>query len=243
MAQTQNLLPVVDWNPNYQDRSARSYPIDIGDRMRLVVRSIDPQSRRIKLAMLPPTASARLERGDSWPPQHISIGSVVSAVVAEKKYFGVLVTVSSQAEENSQSKEQTKWPGLITNTELSWVYRWTRYSDARDFPLQVGDSVSAKVIGFDELAHRLRLSIKQLAPDPAPAVVANLKVGQRVVGTLVTHHQDTWTINIEPWCVTTHIHDRHFDGLEPKPRMRIRAVVKAIRHDTNEVVLRNLTAY
>lgn len=241
MLPTQNLLPEADWVRDGTGRSARSYPTDIGDKMRIVVLSIDPRSRRIRLAMLPPGASGQTDRGDLWPPQHTSVGSVVSAVVAEKKYFGILVTVS-HVPQNSEASVETNWPGLIVNTELSWVHRWTRYSDARDFPLQIGDSILAKVIGFDQLAHRLRLSIKQVTSDPAPSVVARLKVGQRVVGTLVAHKGSMWTVNIEPWCVTTRIHDRHFNDLEPKAQMRIRAIVEAIGADTNSIVLRNLSA-
>lgn len=52
--------------------------------------------------------------------------------------------------------------------------------------LQVGDSVTVKVLKFDRDRHRISLGLKQMAPDPWVSVAERYVIGSRVVGRVVS---------------------------------------------------------
>lgn len=67
--------------------------------------------------------------------------------------------------------------GLLHITDISW----RRVKHPRDI-LNIGDSISVKVLKFDKERVRVSLGLKQLEDDPWISVVQNYKEGDRLVG-------------------------------------------------------------
>ncbi|WP_410633752.1 hypothetical protein [Amycolatopsis sp. cmx-4-83] len=215
------------------ERSARSYPLAIGDVIDVVVESIKPSARWITVRAVPPNRAP----GGSWPPP-LSVGSTVRAVVVRKDYFGLSVAVLPDGAEPG-GEPSGSWNGIVINTELSWLSRWTRHSNAEEFPVEIGETVDAVVIVVDNDNHRLGLSLKRTTPDPVPAYFAQLRVGQRVKGVLLGHGPlaKGWRVNVGPWCVIGHAPRRLLDDQGATPKRAVRGTIRALMPESQSVSL------
>lgn len=102
--------------------------------------------------------------------QHIQVGQTVSGTVSAVMPFGLFVTieVAIDGQEQKGSVE-----GLVHISEMSW----TKVDDPHTL-FKVGDTVSVKVLGVDQAAGKLNLSIKRLSDDPWSTVVERYPVGE-----------------------------------------------------------------
>jgi ribosomal protein S1 len=73
--------------------------------------------------------------------------------------------------------EVGKVEGLVHISEISWE----KVNDPNDY-FRLGDQVKVRVLGVDEEAGKLNLSVKQLTQDPWADVVKRYPVGAKVTG-------------------------------------------------------------
>ncbi len=123
-----------------------SHPKDVlepGQTVRAIVLKVDEDERRISLSL-------RALQQDPWEEflEQYSVGSIVSGPITQIKDFGAFVRLTPAVE------------GLIHVSEIS-PDRIGSPSDA----LQLGQEVSAKIIGINESKRQVRLSIKKVAED------------------------------------------------------------------------------
>jgi hypothetical protein len=190
------LLPVPNWDKNL--RSARSYPVQIGDEIEVVVQSIASGNRDIKLAMV-----GVEQAGQPTLPVGVSIGDRLVGTVTEKHYHGIRFALVEKA---GGSAEASPLPagltGTVVNTELSWEGRYYfGWGDAREFPLEVGDQQEVLVTGVNRVSGGVDLSIKRLSSDPGKDAIKRLRPGEEVTAVIRGRHRDSWRVRIEPWSI------------------------------------------
>jgi ribosomal protein S1 len=115
-----------------------------GERVRVKVKRLDSDRRHVDL-------SIKAMRSRPMP----SVGQIVTGQISSLTDYGAFVDLSEYGR------------GLVHKSEISWAF----VKDPGDY-LQLGEKVSAKVIGLDPI----NLSIKQLRPRP------RLQVGQLLNG-------------------------------------------------------------
>ena len=194
---TKHLPPLQDWVPGL--RSARSYPVDIGEEIEVLVRSIGPNNRSIRLAM----AGHSTSLGTSLP-EGIRPGDRLVGIVAETFYHGIRFSlVGWHASARDQGPLPPGLSGMVINTELSWEGRWYfGGGDARKFPLQIGDRSEVLVTGLNEATGEIALSIKRLTADPGPAALKQLRPGTEGYGVVLRRRGQSWRVRLEPWSIT-----------------------------------------
>lgn len=103
----------------------------------------------------------------------IQVGDTLSGVVSGIMPFGLFMTTEVELDEG----EKGQLEGLVHISEMSWM----KVEDPNQL-YKVGDSVQVKVLGVDQAAGKLNLSIKQLAQDPWELVVEKYPIGETVSG-------------------------------------------------------------
>lgn len=109
--------------------------------------------------------------------EHVVEGDVYEGVVSGIMPFGVFVGVEIPLAEGSESDEAGKVDGLVHISEISWE----KVNDPNDY-FKLGDRVKVKVLGIDENAGKLNLSVKQLTADPWESVTEKYPEGAKVTG-------------------------------------------------------------
>jgi len=127
-----------------------SHPKEVvqpGQTVRAMVLKVDPENRRISLSL-------KALQQDPWEEflEQYSVGSVVSGPVTQIKEFGAFVRITPAVE------------GLIHVSEISHE----RIGHPSEL-LNLGQEVTAKIIGINEAKRQVRLSIKKLQEDMAQA--------------------------------------------------------------------------
>jgi hypothetical protein len=188
------LLPVHNWDKNL--RSARSYPVQIGDEVDVVVQSISSGNRDIKLAMV--GAEQAVQR--SLP---VDVGDRLVGTVTEKHYHGIRFALVERADGSAEAGPlPAGLTGTVVNTELSWEGRYYfGWGDAREFPLEVGDQQEVLVTGVNRVPGGVDLSIKRLSSDPAKDAIKRLRPGEKVSAVIRGRRGDKWRVRIEPWSI------------------------------------------
>lgn len=103
----------------------------------------------------------------------VKVGETYEGVISGIMHFGLFVTVTVPlAKEKTGSVE-----GLVHISEISWE----KVADPHDYH-QVGEKVKVKVLGIDEAAGKLNLSLKQLATDPWTSIEEKYPVGTTITG-------------------------------------------------------------
>ncbi|MFJ4939704.1 hypothetical protein ACIP8U_38380 [Streptomyces pseudovenezuelae] len=194
---THRLLPVSGWD--FKLRSARSYPLDVGDEIDVVVQSIGANNRQIKLRMAEPEVlPGAAVRGD------VRLGDRMVGSVRQKLYNGIRFDLQDWAAAPAPGREPLP-PGLtalVLNTELSWEGRWFfGGGDAREYPLQQGDRSELVVTGFHPVTGEVLASVKRLTDDPGDAAVRQLRTGTEAIGVVLRRRGETWRVRLEPWSV------------------------------------------
>ncbi len=132
----------------------------VGDTVRVKVIDFDPKKERISL-------SIKQLRPNPWEgiAERYPVGARVKGTVVSVTDFGAFVELEQDVE------------GLIHISELSWGHP----ENPKDI-VHEGDEVEVVVLGCDEEARRISLSLRQTSDDPWADVEAKYPRGQRVVG-------------------------------------------------------------
>lgn len=195
---TRHLLPLPGWEAGL--RSARSYPVDVGDEIDVVVLSIATGNRQIRLTMAQSQGQPAGSRDGN-----LQVGDHVMGVVRQKLYNGIRFELRSFASSPAPERAPLEpgLTGLVLNTELSWEGRWFfGGGDAREYPLEEGDRSEMVVIGFHPVTGEVLASVKRLVPDPGEEAIRQLRPGTEAFGIVVGRSNRAWRVRLEPWSVT-----------------------------------------
>ncbi|MBW7955750.1 S1 RNA-binding domain-containing protein [Patescibacteria group bacterium] len=121
---------------------------------------------------------------------NVKVGEVYEGVVSGVMPFGLFVTVSVplNGEEAAGHIE-----GLVHISEMSWE----KVNDPHEL-YKVGQHIEVKVLGVDEAAGKLNLSLKQLGTDPWVDIETRYPVGTTVTGTVSRVVQFGVFVKVEP---------------------------------------------
>jgi small subunit ribosomal protein S1 len=121
----------------------------------------------------------------------VKVGGVYSGVVSGVMPFGLFVTVAVPLAGDEKSLGHIE--GLVHISEMSWE----KVNDPHEL-YKVGQDIKVKVLGVDEAAGKLNLSLKQLAADPWVEIEARYPVGTTVTGTVSRVVQFGVFVKVEP---------------------------------------------
>ena len=107
--------------------------------------------------------------------KYVKAGDNYEGVVSGIMPFGVFVGVEVPLQDNGEGMGKVE--GLVHISEISWE----KVNDPNDY-FKLGDRVQVKVLGIDEDAGKLNLSVKQLSGDPWKTVESKYPVGAKVNG-------------------------------------------------------------
>jgi ribosomal protein S1 len=105
----------------------------------------------------------------------VTSGDTFEGVVSGIMPFGVFVGVEVPLKESEEGMGKVE--GLVHISEISWE----KVNDPNDY-FKLGDRVKVRVLGIDEDAGKLNLSVKQLTDDPWKTVETKYPVGAKVTG-------------------------------------------------------------
>lgn len=103
----------------------------------------------------------------------IKVDDQLEGTVSGIMPFGLFITV----EVNTEDAKKGQVEGLVHISEMSWM----KVEDPHKL-FKVGDKVKVKVLGIDQAAGKLNLSIKQLTDDPWNTIADRYPVGSTVSG-------------------------------------------------------------
>ncbi len=116
--------------------------------------------------------------------QHVHENDTLDGVVSGIMPFGVFVGVevplenkATSGKASSEVKEVGKVEGLVHISEISWE----KVNDPNDY-FKLGDKVKVRVLGIDQDAGKLNLSVKQLSADPWSLVEERFPLGAKAKG-------------------------------------------------------------
>ena len=129
----------------------------------------------------------------------VNVGGKFTGTVSGIMPFGVFVTVNIPLGKGESGEENhAKVEGLIHISEISWE----KVDDPNE-SFKVGQEVAVQVIGIEEQAGKLNLSIKRMSDDPWMDVEKNYAIGTKHKGKVV---------RIAPYGIFINF-DRGVDGL------------------------------
>lgn len=105
----------------------------------------------------------------------VKVGEVYTGVISGVMHFGLFVTVQVPMGEEATGHVE----GLVHISEISWE----KVGDPHDYH-KVGDEVKVKVLGIDEEAGKLNLSLKQLMEDPWTNIEERYPIGTTLNGSV-----------------------------------------------------------
>lgn len=151
---------------------AQNATVNVGDMINVYVQDLKRQEGKIifsqKQALSPDEFKLVTEQ---YP-----VEKTVTPVVENVTNFGIFVTLPFTGKDNKKQSVD----GLIHVSEVAWEKTEDLPSD-----FAVGDSIEAKVIGFDTDSKRVDLSIKRMSKDPFAALSEKYKVDTKVDGKVV----------------------------------------------------------
>jgi small subunit ribosomal protein S1 len=103
----------------------------------------------------------------------VKVGETYEGVISGIMHFGLFITVTVPMENKTEGRVE----GLVHISEISWE----KVGDPHDYH-KVGEQVKVKVLGIDEEAGKLNLSLKQLMEDPWVSIEAKYPNGTTVTG-------------------------------------------------------------
>lgn len=230
-------VPAVhEWgqNENGERRSMQSFPVAVGDVLVVRVGLVDPPNRFVSLSLVSGTSSVQ------WPPPGIRAGQRRRAVVTGKEYFGVSVLILPMS---GTPEQEDVIPGVIPNSELSWLGKWTYYGDATDFPLEVGDTIDVIVLELNLSLRSVYVSSKRVSRDPTSLAFSRLRLGQFVQGTLLGRQGEYWDVHLEPYEIKAQAPEAEFGGIEARSRLRINARIRELDSARKRVVLSDVSLH
>ena len=135
--------------------------VKVGDEVQVTVLKYDAATERIALGM-------KQAQPDPWADaeSRLKPGTQVSGKVTSLTDYGAFVAVEPGVE------------GLVHISEMSWTKRVTHPSKV----LNAGEQISAVVLEVDAKARRLRLGMRQLAPNPWSQLEEQYPIGSVIRG-------------------------------------------------------------
>jgi len=137
--------------------------VSVGDKVEVMVLSVDVDAGKISLGMKQKSADPWLSAEEKYPT-----GSTVSGKVVNIVDYGAFVELEPGVE------------GLIHVSEMSWTRRVPHPSKI----LRKGDVIQARVLDVDQAKQKISLGIKQLQPNPWELLADKYPVGSRITGTV-----------------------------------------------------------
>jgi len=119
----------------------------------------------------------------------IKVEDALNGIVSGIMPFGLFITV----EVTIDGEKSGQVEGLVHISEMSWM----KVEDPNKL-FKVGDKVDVKVLGIDQAAGKLNLSIKQLSNDPWQTAVEKYPVGSTVSGKISRVESFGVFVNFEP---------------------------------------------
>lgn len=147
----------------------------IDQKFKVKVIEVDKEKNRLIFSERHVSEAAALAM-KSVALQHVNVGDEYDGVVSGIMPFGVFVGVEVPLN-GKKDKDTGKLEGLVHISEISWE----KVNDPNDY-FKLGDKVKVKVLGVDESAGKLNLSVKQLQADPWTTVETKYPIGAKVTG-------------------------------------------------------------
>ena len=138
----------------------------VGSKIIVKVMELDRRKNRLILSEQAAMREHRRRRKEELLDQ-LEAGQVVTGIVTSLADFGAFVDIGGA-------------DGLVHLSELSWQ----RVTHPREI-VQLGDSVTVKVISVDRERRRIGLSMKQLEPEPHTDLEERYPIGTLVQGEIV----------------------------------------------------------
>ncbi|MCM8757840.1 MAG: S1 RNA-binding domain-containing protein [Candidatus Omnitrophica bacterium] len=195
----------------------------IGDKLELVVLSIDKEQEKISLGL-------KQRFPDPW--QNIEakypVGSKVKGKIVNILKYGIFVELEKGVE------------GLIHISEISW----TKKVDNLKEMFGIGDNIEAQVIGIDKESRKISLSIKQLESNPWLEAESKYPIGTKVKGIVRGFTNYGAFVELDPNLEgLIHISDMSWTKRINHPQdilkkgQRIEAVVLSVNSRTHKIAL------
>ena len=199
-----------------------------GQIVQLRLINIDPETQKINLSL-------KHMEADPWTTfeERYQVGDVITKPVTKITTFGVFIEIEPGIE------------GLAHVSELSWTKKITNPKDI----VNIGDVVSAKILGYDLDKKRVSLGLKQLQENPWDTIAERYPVGKVLQAPVVKvtnagafleledgidgflHSDDvSWTKrikNMDSFCKTGDVLEVCISKVEPEFK-RIRLSIKAL---------------
>ena len=147
-----------------------------GQKISLKLINIDPESQKINLSLKHFTE-------DPWLSFDLryQVDDVIEGKVTKLTDFGVFIELEEGIE------------GLAHISELSWVRRISHPKEI----LSIGDTVQAKILGYDLDNKKISLGIKQVEENPWDSIAERYPMGHRLSGKVVKVTNSGAFINLE----------------------------------------------
>lgn len=107
----------------------------------------------------------------------VKVGETYEGVISGIMHFGLFVTVTVPLTTKEGAQKMGHVEGLVHISEISWE----KVGDPHDYH-KVGETVKVKVLGIDENAGKLNLSLKQLMGDPWTNIEERYPAGTTISG-------------------------------------------------------------
>lgn len=162
---------------------------------------------------------------------HVTEGETYDGTVSGIMPFGVFVGVEVPL--GKTKKEGVgKVEGLVHISEISWE----KVNDPNDY-FKLGDAVKIKVLGIDEGAGKLNLSVKQLSADPWTTVAEKYPNGAKAKGRVTRTAPFGVFVTLEPG-VDGLIHISKIPaGNEPKANDQVDVFIESVDPDQRRMSL------
>ncbi|MXV38387.1 30S ribosomal protein S1 [Flavobacteriaceae bacterium Ap0902] len=144
----------------------RDYEQYVGKSMEFKVVKINPEFKNVVVSHKA-LIEADIEEQKKEIISQLEKGQVLEGVVKNITSYGVFVDLGGV-------------DGLIHITDLSW----SRINHPNEV-VEVDDTINVVILDFDEDKTRIQLGVKQLEPHPWDALDENVKVGDKIKGTVV----------------------------------------------------------
>jgi small subunit ribosomal protein S1 len=137
--------------------------VKVGDNIEVMILDIDFDKERVSLGL-------KQKFANPWDniEEKYSVGSRVQGKVVNLVPYGAFIEIEADVE------------GLVHVSEISWVQRVNRASDA----LSLGQEVEAVVLNINATDQKISLGIRQTTQNPWELVRDRYPVGTRVSGTV-----------------------------------------------------------
>jgi len=135
--------------------------VSVGDKLEVMVLSVDAEASKISLGMKQKTQDPWLSVETQYPVDSVITGKVVSIVD-----YGAFIELEPGVE------------GLIHVSEMSWTRRIPHPSKM----LKKGDTIQAKVLDVDATKQKISLGLKQLQLNPWEVLANKYPIGARIRG-------------------------------------------------------------